>query len=79
MTECAVSKVEIAFWPSESPILALANRRHAMFQRQTRRPFPAGLIFLLALAVLAILFFVVKSLNKEQPQNPPPPMEQTNE
>ena len=49
-----------------------------MFQRQARQPFPARNILILAAAVLAFLFFLLKSLNKEQ-ETAPPPAEQRGE
>ncbi|MBX2890563.1 MAG: T9SS type A sorting domain-containing protein [Saprospiraceae bacterium] len=51
-----------------------------MFQRQTRRAFPASYIFILSAAVLALLYFLIKELNKKQPpQQSPAPVEQKEE
>jgi photosystem II stability/assembly factor-like uncharacterized protein len=50
-----------------------------MFQRQSRRAFPSAYIFILAAAVLALLIYVIKNLNKEEPQNTAPPAELTDE
>lgn len=50
-----------------------------MFQRQSRRAFPSSYIFILAVAVLALLFFVIKNLNKPKEQNAAPATEQSGE
>ncbi len=48
-----------------------------MFQRQSRKSFPATYIVILAAAILGILFFMLKGLNKAEPQPAEPPVEQT--
>ena len=44
----------------------------SMFQRQSREPFPARNIIVLAAIVLAALLYVLNSM-KEKPAPPPPP------
>lgn len=87
MTESPSYKAQIALSPSKRAKEFFRNQhRHyfsshkiqsAMFQRQSRKSFPATYIVILAAAILGILFFMLKGLNKAEPQPAEPPMEQT--
>jgi hypothetical protein len=57
--------------------LAAIKIQSTMFQRQSRKSFPATYIVILAAAVLGILFFILKGMNKAEPQPTEPPVEQT--
>lgn len=50
-----------------------------MFQRQSRKAYPATYIFILAVAVLALLFFVIQNLNEPALQNTAPATDQPEE
>ncbi|GAB4497342.1 MAG: hypothetical protein OHK0019_30830 [Saprospiraceae bacterium] len=50
-----------------------------MFQRQSRKAFPARIILILAATALALLFFALKNLSKNKTENTPAPDEQIEE
>lgn len=48
-----------------------------MFQRQSRKAYPASYLFLLAASAIALLAFVVKSLNDQKQEQHPTPAEES--